>query len=42
MGITSDMIPELSQHSLNDLCTLTNPRIPDLKDYERLFLEAIG
>ena len=42
MGITSDMIPELSQHSLDDLCTLTNPRILDLKDYERLFIEAIG
>ena len=42
MGITSDMIPELSKHSLDDLCTLTNPRVPDLKDYEALFLEAIG
>ncbi len=42
MGITTDMIPELSQHSLDDLCTLTNPRIPDLKDYEKLFIEAIG
>ena len=42
MGITTDMIPELSQHSLDDLCTLTNPRIPDLKDYEELFIEAIG
>ena len=42
MGITEKMIPELSQHSLEDLCTFTNPRTPTLEDYEKLFKEAIG
>ena len=42
MGITEEMIPELSQHSLVDPCTYTNPKIPNLQQYEKLFSEAIG
>jgi len=36
------MIPELSQHSVVDVCSFTNPVIPTLEDYEKLFVEAIG
>jgi alcohol dehydrogenase class IV len=42
MGIVEDMIPELAQHSVVDVCSFTNPVIPTLEDYEKLFVEAIG
>ena len=42
MGITEEMIPELSQHSLVDPCIYTTPKIPNLQQYEKLFSEAIG
>ena len=42
MGITEEVIPELSQHSLVDPCTYTNPKITNLQQYEKLFSEAIG
>jgi alcohol dehydrogenase class IV len=42
MGIVEDMIPDLAQHSVVDVCSFTNPVIPSLEDYENLFVEAIG
>ena len=42
MGIVEDMIPDLAQHSVVDVCSFTNPVIPNLEDYEKLFVEAIG
>jgi len=42
MGIVEDMIPDLAQHSVVDVCSFTNPVIPTLQDYEKLFVEAIG
>ena len=42
MGIVEDMIPGLAQHSVVDICSFTNPVIPTLEDYEKLFVEAIG
>ena len=42
MGIVEDMIPHLAQHSVVDVCSFTNPVIPTLEDYEKLFVEAIG
>ncbi len=42
MGIVEDMIPELAQHSVVDVCSFTNPVVPNLQDYEKLFVEAIG
>ena len=42
MGIVEDMIPDLAKHSVVDVCSFTNPVIPNLEDYEKLFVEAIG
>ena len=42
MGIVEGMIPDLAQHSVVDVCSFTNPVVPTLQDYERLFVEAIG
>ena len=42
MGIVEDMIPDLAQHSVVDVCSFTNPVVPTLQDYEKLFVEAIG
>ena len=42
MGIVEEMIPDLAQHSVVDVCSFTNPVIPTLQDYEKLFVEAIG
>jgi alcohol dehydrogenase class IV len=42
MGVVVDMIPYLVEHSLADVCNFTTPRNPSSKEYENLFLEAIG
>lgn len=42
MGIVTAMIPELSQHSVVDVCSFTNPVVPAVEDYEKLFVEAMG
>jgi|TARA_B110000014_G_scaffold262133_1_gene255445 alcohol dehydrogenase class IV len=42
MGVEIDMIPYLVEHSLSDVCNFTTPKNPSSKEYENLFLEAIG
>ena len=42
MGVKIDMIPYLVEHSLSDVCNFTTPKNPSSKEYENLFLEAIG
>jgi alcohol dehydrogenase class IV len=41
MGVTIDMIPELITHAMTDPSNITTPRVPDLDEWEKLFLEAI-
>ena len=41
MGVTEDMIPELIAHAMTDPSNITTPRVPDLDEWEKLFLEAI-
>ena len=41
MGVTIDMIPELITHAMSDPSNITTPRVPDLDEWEKLFLEAI-
>jgi len=42
MGVTEDMIPELIAHAMTDPSNITTPRVPDLDEWEKLFLEAIN
>ena len=42
MGVTIDMIPELITHAMTDPSNITTPRVPDLDEWEKLFLEAIN
>ena len=41
MSVTEDMIPELIAHAMTDPSNITTPRVPDLDEWEKLFLEAI-
>lgn len=40
-GATSSDIPLLAQKALNDPCMVTNPRIPDQRDIEVIYEEAL-
>ena len=42
MSVTEDMIPELIAHAMTDPSNITTPRVPDLDEWEKLFLEAIN
>ena len=42
MGVTEDMIPGLSEHSMTDPSNATTPRLPSQKEWEKLFVEAMG
>ncbi|MEM7188419.1 MAG: iron-containing alcohol dehydrogenase [Pseudomonadota bacterium] len=42
MGITSEMIPALSAHAANDICTGTNARKATIEDFQELFERAIA
>ena len=41
MGVKTDAIPALAEHSAKDVCTLTNPRPASVADYEKLFEIAL-
>ena len=41
MGVTEDMIPELIEHAMTDPSNITTPRVPNLEEWEKLFLEAL-
>ena len=41
MGVTEDMIPELIAHAMTDPSNITTPRVPDLDEWEKLFLESM-
>jgi alcohol dehydrogenase class IV len=41
MGVTEDMIPDLIAHAMTDPSNITTPRVPSLKEWEKLFLEAM-
>ena len=41
MGVTEDMIPELVTHSITDPSNLTTPRLPNVEEWEKLFLESM-
>jgi alcohol dehydrogenase class IV len=41
MGVTEEMIPDLVAHSMTDPSNATTPRLPNQKEWERLFLEAM-
>ncbi len=40
-GTTVASIPELAQNALNDPCMVTNPRVPDRRDIEVIYEEAL-
>jgi alcohol dehydrogenase class IV len=42
MGVTSDMIPDLSEHCMTDACHFSNPKIPTVEEYHKMFADAIG
>jgi alcohol dehydrogenase class IV len=42
MGVTEDLIPSLVDHAKEDPSNLTTPRLPSQKEWEELFLEALG
>tara|TARA_B100000029_G_scaffold331592_1_gene323866 strand:- start:3416 stop:4576 length:1161 start_codon:yes stop_codon:yes gene_type:complete len=42
MGITIDMVPDLAEHAVDDMCTATNPAPLDRKGYEHLFEMALS
>ena len=41
MGVTEDMIPELIEHAMTDPSNITTPRVPNLAEWEKLFLDAL-
>ena len=41
-GSGKSTIANLVEHSLSDVCNFTTPKNPSSKEYENLFLEAIG
>jgi 4-hydroxybutyrate dehydrogenase len=41
MGVTRDLIDEMTKHACDDLCTLTNPVRPSADDYRSLYLSLI-
>ena len=42
LGGTEDDIPVLVKNTLTDPCIATNPRFPDVKEIEELYIEAFG
>ncbi len=42
MGVTPDRIPGMVEQAMQDVCTLTNPRVPTADEYARLYEEAMG
>lgn len=42
MGVTSDMVQDLSAHAARDVCTFTNPRPASAEDYEALYARALA
>ena len=41
MGVTEDMIPELIEHAMTDPSNITTPRVPNLAEWKKLFLDAL-
>ena len=41
MGVTEKMIPELIDHSIADPSNATTPRLPNRKEWEKLFLDSM-
>ena len=41
MGVTEDMIPELIEHAMTDPSNITTPRVPNLEEWEKLFLDTL-
>tara|TARA_Y100000766_G_scaffold112277_1_gene96229 strand:- start:497 stop:1627 length:1131 start_codon:yes stop_codon:yes gene_type:complete len=41
MGVTEKMIPDLIDHSVADPSNATTPRLPNRKEWEQLFLDAM-
>ncbi|MEH6526057.1 MAG: iron-containing alcohol dehydrogenase [Sneathiella sp.] len=42
MGVTHEMIADLSDHCMTDACHFSNPKIPTVEEYHVMFAEAIG
>ena len=36
MGVPRDVLPSIARNAVADHCTVTNPRLADAGDYERL------
>ncbi len=41
LGVRREDIPELARHAMDDLCMATNPRLPEQKDIEAIFENAL-
>lgn len=42
MGVTTDLMPQLIEHTLKDMTHFGNPREATAEDYQQLFTDAIG
>jgi len=42
MGITTDMIPDMAVHCMNDMCTATNPTAMTRDSYASLFKQVLA
>ncbi len=40
-GVTAADIPELARNALKDPCMVTNPRMPNIRDIEAVYEEAL-